>query len=294
MKIHFNCLVRLKNFIFANNNFIFRRTKSAEMTKVHLHQNHHLSNEPKATLLLIHGLHEHSGRYNQMGELFSNHGINVYTFDLRGHGKSEGERHFVSSVDEYVNDVEQVLEKIPNDLPIFILGHSMGGLIAVNFLLQSNYSGVSGLILSGAALKPGKDITPFKAMLVKWVARFFPRLKTLPVKPELISRDPAEVEKYMNDPFIPLYGAKAGLGVALLNAMERVKERYNQITMPALIMHGSDDQLTDPEGSKIFYEKVGSKDKTLQIWDGCYHEIFNEINKQEILSFTLDWIEKRI
>lgn len=264
------------------------------MGKIKLFQKQYIANHPKASVLLIHGLHEHCERYKEFGELLSNNGINVYTFDLRGHGKSEGEKHYISSVDEYVEDVNQIFAEIPKDVPLFLAGHSMGGLIAVNFLLVNKGEGINGLVLSGAALKPGKDITPFKAKLVRFIAGFFPKLKTVPVKPELVSRDKNEVNKYKNDPLIPLYGAKAGLGVALLNSMEKIKGRFSEITIPTLVMHGAEDQLTDPDGSKIFSSEAGSKDKTLQIWEGCYHEIFNEINKEEILNYTLKWIQNRI
>jgi alpha-beta hydrolase superfamily lysophospholipase len=264
------------------------------MGNIKLYQKNYIASHPRAAILLIHGLHEHCERYHELGELFQTNEISVYTFDLRGHGKSEGEKHFISSVDEYVEDVKMVFADIPKNLPLYVLGHSMGGLIAVNFLLANKDHKISGLILSGAALKPGKDITPFKEKLVRWLAVFFPKLKTVPVKPELVSRDKNEVNKYKNDPMIPLHGAKAGLGVALLNSMDNIKDRFSEISIPTLIMHGEADQLTDPDGSKIFFNNVGSQDKTLQIWPGCYHEIFNEINKSDILDYTLKWVEQRI
>ncbi|HMP29595.1 MAG TPA: alpha/beta hydrolase [Saprospiraceae bacterium] len=259
-----------------------------------LYQKKYIIDQAKASLFIIHGLHEHCERYSTLAQTFNMYGIDVYTFDLKGHGRSSGEPHFVQSIQEYVNDVDLVINEIPKHKPLLILGHSMGGLIAVAYLLDKGQQNFSGLVLSGAALKPGKDITPLKASLVKIIAKFFPRMKTVPVKPHLVSRDKVEVQKYIDDPNIALYGAKAGLGVALLNAIAEVKDRYNEIQLPTLVMHGMEDLITDPEGSRMFYDAIKSKDKTLKIWESCYHEIFNEINKDEVIRYTADWIVSKV
>lgn len=259
-----------------------------------LYRKNYLIADSRASVLIIHGLHEHCERYSAMAGKLNEAGIDVYTFDLRGHGKSEGERFFVQSIDEYVEDVSSILSQIPRTKPLFLLGHSMGGLIAVHFLLKKSQNNFQGLILSGAALKPGKDITPFKAKLVRFIARFLPKMNTVPVKPHLVSRDKNEVQKYIDDPLIALHGAKAGLGVALLNAIEELKDKFTNISIPAMVMHGGKDQITDPEGSKKFFRDISSTDKTLKIWDGCYHEIFNEINREEIVEYTIDWINQRV
>jgi acylglycerol lipase len=259
-----------------------------------LYRKNYLIPESRASVLIIHGLHEHCERYSAMAEKLNEAGIDVYTFDLRGHGQSKGDRFFVQSIDEYVEDVSTILSQMPMTKPVFLLGHSMGGLVAVHFLLKRGQNSFHGLILSGAGLKPGKDITPFKAKLVRFIARFLPKMNTVPVKPPLVSRDKVEVQKYIDDPLIALHGAKAGLGVALLDAIEELNDRRTNITIPALIMHGAEDQITDPEGSKKFFQEISSTDKTLKIWDGCYHEIFNELNRDEIIAYTADWINQKL
>ncbi len=248
----------------------------------------------KANVLIVHGLGEHCERYAYVAEALNEIGANVYTFDLRGHGKSGGEQAFVKDMNEYLEDVEVIYNTIPKDLPIFVIGHSMGGQIVLNFMLHRKRNEVKGVVLSGAALEIGEDITPLTIKIITFIARFFPKFKTVKLDPSSISRDPQTVEIYKTDPLIYRAGAKAGLGLALLNGIKALKPRFSEFDYPTLIMHGGSDKITNIEGSKLLFSESPSKDKTLKIWDGAYHEIFNETNRTEIIGFMTEWIEKRI
>ena len=263
-------------------------------TGIKLYTKNYLVDKPKANLLLIHGLNEHCERYAHVAKALNFIDVNVYTYDLRGHGRSEGERSFVKDIDEYREDTENVYRSIPKNLPFFILGHSMGGMIAVDFLLFNERTSVSGVILSGAALEVGEDITPFTKKIVSFLGKIVPHLRTVKLDPTKISRDPAQVELYKTDELISLDGAKAGLALALLNAIYKLKKQYKLFSYPVLIMHGGEDKITNPEGSKALYNQCISKDKTLHIWEGAYHEIFNEINKDEVINMMTSWISTRM
>jgi alpha-beta hydrolase superfamily lysophospholipase len=249
---------------------------------------------PKARILLVHGLGEHCLRYTHVAEAFSAIGFEVYTFDLRGHGQSEGERAFVTDIQRYCEDVEAVYQTIPKDLPFYMLGHSMGGLITLKFLVQQPRPDVRGAIFSGAALQAGDDITPFVIFITKLLAKFFPKLQTTKLDPKSISRDAETVKNYASDPLIYHDGLKTGLGMAVLKAFDEVKARFANFDYPVLIMHGGADKITNIKGSKEFYEKAASRDKTFKIWDGAYHEIFNETNRAEVIAFMTNWAQKTL
>ena len=254
----------------------------------------YLINNAKANVLIVHGLGEHCLRYAHVAKALNEIGVNVYTFDLRGHGQSGGEQAYIETMDEYLDDIEAAYRTIPKDLPFFVIGHSMGGHIALNFLLHKKRADVRGAILTGSALEIGEDINAFTIWIVKLIAKFAPRFKTVKLDPNSISRNPKTVEEYKTDPLIYRAGTKAGLGAALLRGIESLKSKFSQFDYPTLIMHGGADKITNIEGSKQLYAQSPSQDKTLKIWDGAFHEIFNETNQQEIIKTTTDWIQNRI
>lgn len=259
-----------------------------------LHSQNYLIDNAKASVLIIHGLGEYSGRYAHVAQAFNAIGANVYTFDLRGHGLSEGERAFVKTAHEYREDAEAAFDLVPQDLPTFVVGHSMGGLITLLFLLAHKRSNIRGVILSGAAIEAGEDITPLVVWITKLLAKIFPRLQTTKLDPKSISRDSQTVAAYAADPLVYHGGLKTGLGLALLNAINEVKGKFGAFDYPVLIMHGQADKITNIKGSQQLYEQAPSKDKTLKIWEGAYHEIFNETNRQEVIKTTADWVKERI
>jgi acylglycerol lipase len=261
---------------------------------VNLYTKNYLTPNAVANVLIVHGLGEHCLRYAHVAKALNDIGTNVYTFDLRGHGQSEGESVLIKNIDEYCEDVENVYKTIPKDKPFFILGHSMGGLITLKFLLFSKPTDIRGVVLTGPAIKEGDDINFVTKTIIQILGKIAPKMQTVKLKPESISRDTNEVQKYITDPMVYSGGTKAGLGLALLNAISDVKTRFENFKYPVLIMHGEADKITNPEGSKELFAKSKSEDKTLKIWNGAFHEIFNETNKTEVIAIMTDWIKARI
>jgi acylglycerol lipase len=261
---------------------------------INLFTKNYLVNNPKANAFIVQGLHEHCLRYAHVAATLNKLGISVYTFDLRGHGQSSGTKVNVKSIDEYRDDVLAVVQTIPNNLPLFIIGHSMGGLVVTDFLLSAKREQITGAILSGPALEIGEGLSPILIKLAGIIGSIAPNLGTQKLDINFLTRDQAEVEKASKDPLIYMGGTKAGLGKAVISRINELKPKFKNFDYPVLIMHGGADKLTNINGSKELYKNAKSADKTIKIWDGAYHEIFNEINKDEVLSFMGSWIEKRL
>lgn len=247
----------------------------------------------KGSLLIVHGLHEHCLRYQHLALEMNKIGLNVYTYDHRGHGQSEGPKVLIKSVDEYRADIEIIYQNIPKNIPFFILGHSMGGLIVTDFVLAQNRTEIKGVILSSPALAIGDDISPLLIKMAGFLGTVLPNLPTQKLDHNLISRDINEVEKCLNDPLMYLGGTKAGLGKALIERIKEVQPKFKNFNYSALIMHGTADQLANPKGSQLIYEEASSINKTIKYWEGAYHELFNETNKAEVIEYTKNWINKQ-
>jgi len=248
---------------------------------------------PKATVIIVHGYAEHSTRYTHVAEHLVNNGYAIETFDLRGHGQSEGKRAFVRSFDEYLGDLEQFLERVKQRIKAkntFLLGHSMGGAIVSLFAITRKPD-IKGLILSGPALKISDDISPLLVRLSSIIGTFLPRLPTIKLDSSGISRDPEVVRRYDNDPLVYRGGIPARTGAEITGATRMIQAGMESISLPLLILHGSDDRLADPEGSKSLYERAQSKDKALKLYEGYYHEVMNEPEKEMVLADIVEWTE---
>jgi len=251
---------------------------------------------PKAILLIIHGLGEHSGRYRAAAKFFCSHSLGVVCLDHLGHGLSPGKRGHVDSFSDYIKPVIELRDQIAMDypeVPCFILGHSMGGLIAAIYL-TSYQEHFSGAIFSGAALKLVEAPSKPLRCIVNMLSSVFPSVGLMRIDGENVSRDPRVVAKYFEDPLVHhgLYSAR--LLRELLAAIEELAQKVQQISLPVLIMHGDSDLLTSAEGSKDFADKISSRDKKLRILAGLYHEILNEPEREELISEIMLWINKRI
>ena len=249
--------------------------------------------DPIAVVMLIHGLGEHSGRYDHVAKALTDAGIAVHALDLRGHGKSDGKRTFVKSYDEFMKDVVQFRAHIEGqhpDLPLVILGHSMGGNLAVGHTLD-HQSGIAGLALSGAALEVGSDLSPAKLKAFRLIAKVAPSFRPESLSADAISRDPAVVSAYRNDQLVYTGKISAGLGAALIGAMDRFPARYGDFTLPIVVMHGTDDQLASVAGSRALQAGAVNADVTAHYYEGLYHEIFNEPEQDQVLADLVSWIK---
>jgi alpha-beta hydrolase superfamily lysophospholipase len=257
------------------------------------HQAWRPDGEPRGAIMLIHGLGEHSGRYQHVAAALVDAGYAVHAIDHRGHGRSEGKRVYVKSYDELMRDLGQFrrhIDAAEPGRPLFVLGHSMGGNLAMGHVL-GNQDGIAGLVLSGPALQPGDDLSPLKLSIFKAVAKVAPGLRPEGLDATKISRDPAVVEAYQHDPLVFTGKMTAGIGAALIGAMERFPASYDQLTIPILLLHGTEDQLCDIAGSKAVETGAVNADVTAHYYDGLYHEVFNEPEHDRVLADLVAWLD---
>ena len=252
--------------------------------------------EVEAVILLVHGIGEHSGRYTNHVNYFVPRGYAIYALDHLGHGKSEGEREVIERFSDFTDMLGifsgMVREWQPGK-PIFILGHSMGGLITSTYLLD-HQDEFQGAILSAPAIKPGGDISGATIAVGKIISRILPKMGVLALDDSGISRDPAVVQAYRADPLVFQGKTPARLGAEMLSAMQRVTDTASAITLPILILQGTGDMLVNPSGAQILYDKVGSADKTLKLYDGLYHELHNEPERDVMFADVEAWLAARV
>jgi alpha-beta hydrolase superfamily lysophospholipase len=250
--------------------------------------------KPRAVVVICHGVNSHSGHYFWPAEQFAKSGFAVYALDLRGRGKSEGERFYVENVSDYVSDVAGVIKIAKSrhpGLPVFLLGHSAGGVVSSTYVLD-NQAELAGFICESFAFQvpaPG-----FALAAIKGISHIAPRLPVLKLKNEDFSRDPKAVAALNSDPLIAHEVQPAITVAALVRADERLKEEFPKITLPVLIMHGTADKATVCHGSEFFHETAGSKDKTLKLYEGHAHDLLNDIGKEGVMADMTGWINKHL
>ena len=252
--------------------------------------------KPKAILLVAHGLAEHSGRYKNLVNYFVPKGYAVYALDHRGHGKSEGTRSYVDSFNDYLTDLKtffDMVRKEHKNTKIFLFGHSLGGTIATAYAVEHQEE-LAGLILSGSSLVPSTSVSPALLAVAGVVSALLPKMGVTLLDASAISRDKSVVDAYVSDPLVFRGKVPARTGAELARMWKQLPEQMPKIKLPVLIMHGFTDQLADPRGSKLLYERVGSKDKTLKLYDNCYHEICNEPEREQVFVDMEAWLAKRI
>lgn len=249
---------------------------------------------PRALVVICHGVNSHSGQYLWAGEQLSATGLAVYALDLRGRGQSDGERFYVETVADYVSDVAatmQIAKSRHPGVPTFLLGHSAGGVVSSVYTLE-HASELTGFICESFAFQvpaPGFALAAIKAL-----SHIAPRLPVLKLKNEDFSRDPQAVAALNSDPLTAHEVQPAITVASLVRADERLREEFPQMTLPLLIMHGTDDKATVCHGSQFFYDTAGSTDKTLKLYDGHYHDLLNDIGKEGVMKDILDWIGARV
>jgi len=252
---------------------------------------------PRAVIHLIHGYAEHIERYGNVVNELVPAGYAVFGNDHRGHGRSQGRRGHVKSFQDFIEDERQfytqVIRKELPDTPYFVLGHSMGSLIAMNYVEQ-NPDELKGLVLSGTGSQPGTDIPKILITLTKILSKILPAIHVKsPLPPEFISRDPDVVKAYVDDPLV--YNV---ITPRLAHEMNRYvvlgAEKAFMIKTPVLIQLGSQD--TAFSGQKELYEKIGAKDKSFKLYDGLKHEVYNELpnDRAKVLSDLHTWLDKHV
>lgn len=252
---------------------------------------------PGAVLLVAHGLADHSGRYLNLVNYFVPEGYAVYAFDYRGHGKSEGRRCYVDRFSDYLADMETFYDMVRRAIPdakIFLVGHSVGGTISTAFAI-SHQPELAGLVLSAPVLKPGASITRGQITMARVLSALLPKMGVAGLDASAISQDKNVVTAYVNDPLVYHGKVCARTGTELINTIERdLPPRIDKLALPVLIMQGSEDRLSNPDGSSMLFQAVASKDKTLKRYSGFYHEIFNEPGRLQVLKDMDDWITRHL
>jgi len=248
----------------------------------------------RGAVAIIPGFNSHSGYYTWVGEQLAAAGLATYAVDLHGRGHSDGERFYVEKFNDYVNDAEALVSHVKErepGLPVFMLGHSAGGVIACTYVLD-NPPELAGLICESFAHEiPAPD---FALAVFKGVSHLAPHAHILHLKNEFFSRDPKVVEFMNNDPLIAHETQPTKTLAEMVRADERLKKEFSQITLPVLILHGTADQATKPSGSQRFFDAAGSKDKTLKLYEGHFHDLLNDVGKELVISDIKEWIDAHL
>lgn len=251
--------------------------------------------DTRAVVLLVHGLAEHSGRYGKLAEQMNAAGYAVCALDLPGHGRSAGEPGYIASFDQYRDAVLALRARLGQQypgLPVFLLGHSMGGLVSA-LAVGPHQSQFAGLILSAAAIQTPLPPPPLQVFVVRLLSQILPHIGVMQLSPAEVSRDPAVVQDYIDDPLNHTGKLSARLVVELFANMQSLQQQASGLTLPLLILHGSADAMTSVAGSRQLHQLAQSADKTLTVYDGLYHEIFNEPEGPEIVAGVVAWLRQR-
>lgn len=260
------------------------------------------SRTPRGVVVVAHGLGEHGGRYRRIAERLVADGLVVYAIDHRGHGRSDGRRAMLDRFRFAVEDLDKLVELArektaggtAKPLPTYLLGHSMGGGIAVAYALRFQEK-LDGLILSGPAVS-AEGAPWLVRVLAQALTNLLPRLPLFAVDPALVSRDPAEVRAYAEDP-LNMHGKVPLRTVAeILTASSWLPKAVDGLRLPLLVVHGSEDKLVPVAVGRMVHERAASADKTLEIFDGFYHEILNEppADRERVTVTLLDWLRARL
>ncbi|MGH3865962.1 MAG: lysophospholipase [Pseudonocardiaceae bacterium] len=274
-------------------------------------------NQARAVVVIVHGLHEHSARYAHVGARLATAGFAAYAADHRGHGRSDGRRANIERMALIVADLSSfvwfALERHPH-LPVFMVGHSLGGLIALHYATEpratepratepkknSNPGAanpgtvLAGLVVSGPAVQALAG-SALQRRLAGVLSALVPNLGVVALDADQkISRDPEVVRAYQADPLVYRGKLKARTGAEILVTMEGLPARLPRLSLPLLLLHGTDDRICAPAGSAMVHDTVSSPDKTLRQYQGLYHEVFNEPEREAILTHLLSWLTQHL
>jgi acylglycerol lipase len=250
---------------------------------------------PRAVVVLVHGGLEHSGRYAHVASRFADADFASYALDFRGHGRSGGRRGQIERMSLLVDDLRRLIrlcgEQHP-DVPIFLVAHSLGAMVALEYVTSTD-GALAGLVLSGTGIDVS-GIPKVQATVAKALSAVAPNLGLVTVDSGGVSRDPAVVRSYDEDPLVFRRRVPVRTAAELLLSADRVTPRLGSVRLPLLVMHGGADVLATPAGARLVHERAGSADKTLTIYRGLYHEIFNEPEKEAVLDDVAKWVAAHI
>ena len=248
----------------------------------------------RALVVLVHGVHEHSGRYAYLASALMARGVGVRALDLRGHGQSDGQRGQVEAFGDYVGDVAPFVNEVVEEAeaPVFLMGHSMGGLVVAATVVERGTDGLAGVVLSSPALQVSSPALLRK--VAPAIARWLPNLPVTKLDLSVLSRTPTVERAYREDPLTIKRGVTARLGLEILTTTERVRQRPDAFDVPLYLFHGTADQLTEPDGTRWLAEHAATDDVTLRIYDGYYHETMNEPERDDVIAALADWIDEQI
>lgn len=248
--------------------------------------------EPRAIVVIAHGFGEHSGRYEQLGERLRAEGYEVYTLDHHGHGRSAGPRGRVS-ISAAVDDLDQLVLLAQARHPqadVFLLGNSMGGAIALRYTMDHGHR-LAGLVLSGPLAEV--DGRAVAKALARMLGALAPGLPVARIDPKSISRDRAVVAAYEFDPLV-FDKVPAGTAVEFIRHADTLPDDVRSVTLPTLVMYGTEDRLCAPAGAEMIARRIGSADVTVTPYTGLYHEIFNEPEREQVIDELLGWLGARV
>jgi alpha-beta hydrolase superfamily lysophospholipase len=243
---------------------------------------------------ICHGVKSHSGYYGWTAEQFVANGLAVYALDLHGRGHSDGERFYLEKFQHYLDDVDTMLKLARSrepGLPVFLLGHSAGGVISSVYTLEHQQD-LAGLICESFAFQVYAP--DFALAVLKGLSHLAPHAHVLALKNEDFSRDPDAVQFMNDDPLIAHEVQPTRTVTELVRADERLKVEFPLITLPVLILHGTADKVTKPGGSQFFYDTAGSPDKTLKLYEGHVHDLLNDRGKEIVMADIVAWLKARI
>jgi acylglycerol lipase len=250
--------------------------------------------KPHGVVVISHGLNAHSGLYEWAAQQFTSNGLAVYALDHRGRGRSGGERFFVKKFADWTKDLATFIEMVKArepGLPVFLLGHSAGGVIACWYTLE-HQNEITGLICEDFAYQvPAPAVA---LAILKAVSHVAPHAHVMKLENENFSRDPAVVAALNADPLIANESQPSETVAELVRAAQLLKKSFRQITLPLLILHGTADKVTKPSGSKEFHEKAGSSDKTLRLYEGHFHDLLADVGKQQVMADIQAWIDAHL
>jgi alpha-beta hydrolase superfamily lysophospholipase len=271
------------NFVNADGQKIFTRSWQAE-------------GNVRGVILVIHGLGEHSGRYEHVGQALAKAGYHAYALDHLGHGQSEGKRVQVKTHTDFIRDLKQFYDAVckqhPGSKP-YMLGHSMGSVISLQFVLTYP-DAIKALVVTGTATDVGAGVSKVLRFAASVVTRLAPGAPISPPldDPKALTNDPQMQQKWHDDPYVNRKSTPASIAKYIVDTGEMIQNRAGELKLPLLIMHGEADQITPISGSRIMAERAGSADKTLITYPGMQHEVMNEIERDKVISRIIEWLNQ--